>query len=526
MSRNWSAGYSTDIAYILGYYRELAPSFLDYICRINGVMGVDWSRPLRYCELGCGRGFGTALLAAANPDMTFVGIDFNPTHIAEARAFAKDLKLPNLTFREMSFGEAAKSTEPDLGEFDVVGMHGVYSWVTPEVREDIHDLVRRKLVPAGLFFVSYNTMPGWAPVGPIQRLLQEIANRSAGDSVTLIGKGYEVLQTLVEKSSAFVVQNPTLKERVISMEKQDKHYLAHEFLNSGWQPLYITDTMTMLSEAKLAYVGSANVCENRLELAVPKDMQSLVAAAFDLALRELLKDYVVNKYFRRDVYVKGPLHLSPRKQQEQLDRMAFARTDMGNKVPETLALPAGQATPKQEILAATLECLDQGIVTAAELIEANKSTGATPIDVFMLLEILVHHAIVNPVRPDHASVDASPSHSLNKVIMSLTNAGDTHRYLASPVLGSAVACEYADRFMALLMLEYPKKDDKAIGKTALERLNALGFKLQRGGAPIPDGDDAMAAVAMDFRRLRLPYWMKLGLMPNSAGKRERTGASC
>jgi Methyltransferase domain len=84
-----------------------------------------------------GRGFGTTLLAAANPDMTFVGIDFNPTHVAEARAFAKDLKLPNLTFREKSFGEAGKSVEPELSEFEIVAMHGVYSWVTPAVREDI-----------------------------------------------------------------------------------------------------------------------------------------------------------------------------------------------------------------------------------------------------------------------------------------------------------------------------------------------------------------------------------------------------
>jgi SAM-dependent methyltransferase len=525
MSLSWSSGYSTDVAYILGYYRELAPSFLDYVCRINSVTGVDWSRSNRYCELGCGRGFGTTLLAAANPDMTFVGIDFNPTHIAEARAFAKDLRLPNLTFREMSFGEAAKSADPDLGEFDVVGMHGVYSWVTPSVREDIHEFVRRKLVPAGVFFVSYNTMPGWAPVGPIQHLLQEVAHRSAGDSLTLFGKGYELLQTLVEKSSAFVVQNPTLKERVLRMEKQDKRYLAHEFLNVGWQPLYITDTMAMLSEAKLAYVGSANICENRLELAIPKEMQSLVAAAPDLAMRELLKDYVVNKYFRRDVYAKGPLHVSGRKQREQLDTIAFARTDMGVEVPDTLGIPAGQATPKRDIMTATLDRLSEGAATAAELIEANKNTGASPTDIFMLLEILVHRGVVNPVRPDHASVDQVPSHRLNKSIMSLTSAGDTHRYLASPILGSAVSCEYADRLMAPLMLDHPKKDDKAIGKTVQERLKASGFNLQRGGAPIPEGDEVIETMVKDFRSLRLPHWLKLGLLPNAARQKDRIAAA-
>src|SRR5262249_53676291 len=88
MTPAWMSGYTSDVAYTLGFYKELAPSFLNYVCVINGVEGIPVGDPLRYCELGCGRGYGTTLLAAANPDIEFVGIDFNPLHINEARAFA------------------------------------------------------------------------------------------------------------------------------------------------------------------------------------------------------------------------------------------------------------------------------------------------------------------------------------------------------------------------------------------------------------------------------------------------------
>ena len=37
-----------------------------------------------YCELGCGYGLTTLILAASNPQMSFVGVDFNPTHIVAA----------------------------------------------------------------------------------------------------------------------------------------------------------------------------------------------------------------------------------------------------------------------------------------------------------------------------------------------------------------------------------------------------------------------------------------------------------
>ena len=97
MSANWTSGYVGDVSYTLGFYRELAPTFLDFCAVVNGVAGPPLNRPLRYCELGCGRGYGTTLLAAANPDYEFVGIDFNPSHIAEARSLAARANISNVS---------------------------------------------------------------------------------------------------------------------------------------------------------------------------------------------------------------------------------------------------------------------------------------------------------------------------------------------------------------------------------------------------------------------------------------------
>jgi SAM-dependent methyltransferase len=526
MSRKWSLGYSSDVAYILGFYRELAPSFLDYVCAINGVPGVPWSKPLRYCELGCGRGFGTTLLAAANPDITFVGIDFNPTHIAEAKAFADRLNLPNLTFRELSFGEASRSSERELSEFDIIAMHGVYSWVMPSVREEIHEFIRSKLVPAGIFFVSYNTMPGWAVVAPIQRLLQEIANRSSGDSLTLFGKGYEVLQTLAEKSSAFVVQNPALKNRIDRMKKQNKRYLAHEFLNVGWQPLYVTDVIAMLAEAKLAYVGSATIAENRLELSVPREFQPVVGAAADVSMRELLQDYVVNKHFRRDVYVKGPLELSAQEKRQQLENMTFAYVDIEKAVPDKLRVPAGEAKPSRLMIDTVLQRLANGPATASELIKALETTPGGSAGVFRLLEILVHHSIIHPARPNHDAIDRTPSHLLNKATLALAASGNTHHYLASPVLGSAIACGYFDRLVAPLVWDGVQKNDELVAEDVLRLLSAAGFRLEKDGEPVEDELETLAKHTSEFREVRLPHWRALGLIPAALGPEQAMPPRC
>jgi SAM-dependent methyltransferase len=513
MAVSWSAGYSTDVAYTVGFYRELAPTLLDYVCVANGVAGLP-QRPIRYCELGCGRGYATVLLAAANPDSQFVGIDFNPTHVAEARSYAADTGVDNVTFHEMNFGEAAGSSDPGLGTFDVVAMHGVYSWVLPEVRAQIHDFVRAKLVAGGIFYVSYNTMPGWAAVGPVQRLLQEVASRSTGDSLARFDKGYTLLRGLADKSSAFVSQNPTLKNRIADMEKQDKHYLAHEFLNAGWQPLYVTEAMAMLAEAKLSYVGSANVAENRIALAVPQVHQEAVTAAPDEPMRELLKDYVVNKFFRRDVYIKGPQRLSQREQSERLARMAFVRPHSGTEIPEKFKVPAGDATPKPEMLKQVMAALDEGARTGAELTAAAESGGGSSGDILLLLDILIYHGLVHPARADHAGVDHGPAHRLNHRVLEAAETADTHRCLASPVIGSAIAADRLDRLFAPLVLADPDTSDEALANTALARFKVAGLKLRRDEkTDLPDDDAAaLAKLAGGFRASRLPRWRMLGLI--------------
>ena len=123
MTANWMSGYVSDVAYTLGFYRELAPAFLNFACLVNGVEGPPLDRPLRYCELGCGRGYGTILLAAANPESEFVGIDFNPSHIAEARALATRAGLSNIAFHELSFADAARVQTGDLAECRRVFWH-------------------------------------------------------------------------------------------------------------------------------------------------------------------------------------------------------------------------------------------------------------------------------------------------------------------------------------------------------------------------------------------------------------------
>lgn len=515
MNANWTSGYVSDVTYTLGFYRELAPTFLHFCAVLNGVEGPALDKPLRYCELGCGRGYSTALLAAANPNYEFVGIDFNPSHVAEARNLAARAKLSNVTFVEASFGDAARSTDRKFADFDIVALHGVYTWVERSVRNDIVHFIREKLVAGGLVYNSYNALPGWAMAMPIQHVLMEVTRRTSRDSFAALKEGYELLKTLLEKQSGFVQQNPGIKARIENMGKQDLSYLAHEFLNAGWEPLYITDVMKNFAEAKLTYIGSATPVENRIELCVPRDLQAVVQAAPDLAMRELLKDYAVNKQFRRDLYVKGPSVLQPQEQRARFHRITFALATLDKKLPEKFTFPVGEFTVKKEALTALSDLLAAKPATGAEIIAATAKAGLREPDVVLWLLVLVQSGIVAPVRPDHHAMDRAPAHRLNSLIIGLSPGADSHRFLCAPVTGSAFGAGYLDRIIAPLMAKAPKDDDAAIARKAFDMLEGAGRGFVRDGKTLPKTDENIQDIAKavgEFREVRLPRWRALGAL--------------
>ena len=87
----WGGGYITDSVYANGYYPQQSPRLLSVACLIAGVKGLGevLDGPLSFLDLGCGQGYGATVQAASNQHWQVTAIDYNPSHIAEARALAR-----------------------------------------------------------------------------------------------------------------------------------------------------------------------------------------------------------------------------------------------------------------------------------------------------------------------------------------------------------------------------------------------------------------------------------------------------
>ena len=159
----------------------------------------------RYLELGCGLGRSLTTLAAANPQGEFVGVDVNPEHVAAAEREADAGGLANVRLVAADFA----TLPDDLGEFDFITLHGVLSWVSPQVRESILAIARARLAPGGLLLVSYNAMPGWAHLQPIRGILRQYAALRTGDSVQRIRDALAYLVFIRDRHAKYFDDNPT-----------------------------------------------------------------------------------------------------------------------------------------------------------------------------------------------------------------------------------------------------------------------------------------------------------------------------
>src|SRR6185436_19561183 len=95
---SWGDGYVTDMGYTSGFHREMAPAHMAFAAALKSQAVPDITAPLTYCDLGCGQGVNTNLMAAAYPHIEFHGNDFNPAHVVGARRLAAEAGSTNVHF--------------------------------------------------------------------------------------------------------------------------------------------------------------------------------------------------------------------------------------------------------------------------------------------------------------------------------------------------------------------------------------------------------------------------------------------
>jgi SAM-dependent methyltransferase len=391
----WGSGYVTDITYMTGYYRQQSPALISLACLLGGVAapmpaGDD---PVSYLELGCGQGFGALILAASNPAWTVTAIDFNPAHIAAARAWAADAGITNVSFLEADLSTLAEDAGiAAVPEADFVSMHGVWSWVPPIVQAGIVRLLRARVRPGGAVHVSYNALPAWGAALGMQRLLRECGRRLGSRSDRQAEEGLKLVQQLKAANALQLARSPWVGSLIERMGTLPAQYLAHEYINDSWAPCFHADLAGALADAKLEWVGSVNLVENFPDLTLSDEQRAVAQRFDDPLLRELVKDACLDRSLRHDVFVRGARRLNPAMRDAALMDVSLALNISPSDMPYEAEMPAGRAQLSEGFYGPITRALAEGPRRVGDLLalptlEGNRNNPAELIGILAGLDL-------------------------------------------------------------------------------------------------------------------------------------------
>ncbi|MGD9884200.1 MAG: methyltransferase regulatory domain-containing protein [Reyranella sp.] len=436
---DWTSGYITDLEYTHGYYRELHPDILRLACLYAGV-APPLGDQLTYLELGFGQGLSINIHAAANTGQ-YWGTDFNPSQAAHAGALAAASGSGARLFDE-AFADFAN--RPDLPDFDVIALHGIWTWISAENRQVIIDLIRRKLRVGGIVYVSYNCFPGWAPAEPLRHLMTLNSDLAGSDAAGMIGKvegALKFARSIADSGALYFELNPAVMERLERITDQPKNYLAHEYFNRDWDLMAFSEVARLLNDAKLTFAASAHLTDHLDGINLTPDGAELLAGIQHPVLKQSVRDYLVNQQFRRDIFVKGLRRLTPIERSELMQGQGFMLTTPVADVPLKVQGAIGEGTLQEHIYKPLLEVLAENDYQPKSMLRIAghpKLKSLPPPHVAEALMALSGIGHVTPARVPTAATRAN-SKALNKAICLRSRSTADINYLASPVTGAGAA---------------------------------------------------------------------------------------
>ena len=509
---NWTSGYVADIGYTYGYYHELNPNHANF-----AVLNAGYAPPssVVHCELGFGQGLSVNVHAAAS-GATWYANDFNPSQAAFAQSLASasgaDAHLTDEPFADFC-------NRGDLPDFDSIGLHGIWSWISDENRSIIVDFIRRKLKVGGALYISYNTQPGWAAFAPMRHLMTEhaaVMGSTGKGVVSKIDGALEFAQKLLDTNPIFVRANPSVIDRLKKVASQDKHYLAHEYFNKDWHPMHFATMSDWLSPAKISFACSAHYLDHIDAINLTAEQQTMLKEITDSTFKESVRDFMVNQQFRRDYWTKGARKLSAVEQAELIKQhklvLISPREDISLKISGSL----GEANMSEAIYAPILDLMsDHKTRSIEEIASKVKDKSVNFSQVVQAAMVLVGAGHIASVQSESQVAKAKQaSAKLNETLIDRSRFSSEITFLASPVTGGGIA---VNRFQQLFLfaMRNGKKEPQDWASEVWSVLSTQNQRLLKEGKTLESAEDNIQELvnqANDFARKRLPILKALEIV--------------
>ena len=267
------------------------------------LMGLDPApaESCRYLELGCGDGGTLTALAMALPDSEFVGVDLAPTAVARGRSTMAAVGIQNLTLVEANVADLPE----DLGDFDYVVSHGVFSWVPEAARVGILRACKERLRPDGVAYVSYNANPAGLLREMTRQMLRFHMRRGSRTPEEKLQEAHAFLGFLTTARAEGDPWRQLLQSELDHLEARLPASLVHDELAEVNTPFWVHEVLDLAAAHGLRFLSEADDLGDHTAL-WPEHVVKLLAALEDEPEdREQYIDFLVARRFRQTLFCHG-----------------------------------------------------------------------------------------------------------------------------------------------------------------------------------------------------------------------------
>ena len=293
----------------LGYksmpFPYTTPATLEAYAALVGISAPN-PKNARVLELGATYGGNIISQALFNSDATFVGIELSQEQVEKGNEVIANAGLTNVSLVQSDIA----SIGSEIGTFDYIIAHGVYSWVDDGVKDALLRLIDEHLAEDGIAYISYNTYPGWHTMDEVRQLMM-FSNRDK----TQFNHKEKVLhgKTIGSIVGSQILKYDNLKERnskflgaLRSVMQKDEYYVGHDHLEPNNDPVYFYQFNDHLAAHNLAYL-----CDADLTLSMVRSFDVDIADTLDKLApndhvnQEQYLDFILDTTFRKSIICKA-----------------------------------------------------------------------------------------------------------------------------------------------------------------------------------------------------------------------------
>ena len=277
------------------------PARLSAVARLFS-LATPKNKKFRVLELGAASGGNLIPLAMYYPDVELVGIDYSTVQVEQGQKLIQSLGLED---RVQLLCQSITDINKDLGKFDYIISHGVYSWVPTEVQDAIISTIQNHLKPKGVAYVSYNVYPGWKRLEIIRdMMLYHTRDMNENKAQERMAQGRAIVDFIRNMSHEKSGIRQMIDAPWDSLRNKADSYLGHEFLEPVNQPCYFLDFSEKLNAHKLAYLADAEPSLSFIQDMPEDKVKELIAASRNnQVMLEQYLDFIYFRQFRKSLIV-------------------------------------------------------------------------------------------------------------------------------------------------------------------------------------------------------------------------------